>query len=72
MKKPATPCYNCTDRVPGCHSTCERYKDFKENGTGYKNMISENKSKYYTIEACERWRARRKHEQFRRRDGKKV
>lgn len=24
------PCYKCEDRTFGCHSTCERYKIFKE------------------------------------------
>lgn len=23
-------CYHCKDRVVGCHSTCEKYKKFKE------------------------------------------
>lgn len=23
------PCLNCSDREVGCHSTCERYKQFK-------------------------------------------
>ena len=25
-----TPCYNCTDREPGCHSVCEKYRDYKD------------------------------------------
>lgn len=24
------PCKDCPDRVVGCHSTCERYKDYRE------------------------------------------
>lgn len=23
------PCKDCPDRAPGCHSTCERYAEFK-------------------------------------------
>lgn len=23
-------CYGCTDRHPKCHSTCDKYKSFKE------------------------------------------
>lgn len=25
------PCYECPDRLIGCHASCERYKAFKEN-----------------------------------------
>lgn len=25
------PCKNCTDRVPGCHSKCDKYRDRKTN-----------------------------------------
>ena len=28
MKKPKAPCFKCEDRVIGCHSTCERYKEY--------------------------------------------
>ena len=70
MKKPEIPCHNCTDRVPGCHSTCERYIDFKENG--YYKMIYENRRHYYFMENIERERKHKKHVQFLRRDGKKV
>lgn len=24
------PCYKCSDRKLGCHSTCDKYKEFKE------------------------------------------
>lgn len=24
-----SPCLNCTDRQPGCHSICEKYKEWK-------------------------------------------
>ena len=24
------PCYNCTERRVGCHSKCDKYKEFKE------------------------------------------
>ena len=27
---PSSPCFNCTDRYIGCHASCKRYKDFKE------------------------------------------
>lgn len=25
-----SPCKDCTDRCIGCHSTCERYKEYKD------------------------------------------
>lgn len=28
MKNPKAPCYKCGDRVVGCHSTCDRYKEY--------------------------------------------
>lgn len=24
-----SPCHNCSDRVAGCHATCEKYKEFQ-------------------------------------------
>ena len=29
--KPQSPCLNCKDRTPTCHSSCELYLDFKTN-----------------------------------------
>lgn len=29
MSNIKSPCKNCSDRVLGCHGTCERYADFK-------------------------------------------
>lgn len=70
MKKPEAPCFNCTDRTPGCHSTCERYIDFKKNG--YYKLIHENRYQYYSLVNYEGNRKRNKHEIYRKRDGKKV
>jgi len=25
-----SPCLNCPDRHPGCHSTCDKYQQFKQ------------------------------------------
>ena len=30
------PCYQCSDREPGCHSNCVQY-------TGYKGMLDDEK-----------------------------
>jgi hypothetical protein len=26
-----TPCFNCPDRVPGCHGQCEKYLQWKRD-----------------------------------------
>lgn len=31
MSKGKTPCYECKDRVIGCHGTCQRYKTFRRD-----------------------------------------
>lgn len=34
-----SPCRECKDRVLHCHSTCERYKEYKDKITDAKNKI---------------------------------
>lgn len=29
-KLDTSPCYGCDERVVGCHSSCERYKEYHE------------------------------------------
>ena len=31
MKRKYAPCYKCEDRVPMCHSSCERYKEYMQS-----------------------------------------
>lgn len=31
MKKPESPCLNCSDRYLGCHSKCDLYDKFKQD-----------------------------------------
>lgn len=33
------PCYNCTNRILNCHSTCESYKSYQ----GTRDVINENR-----------------------------
>lgn len=40
------PCLNCTDRKPGCHSTCERYKDFQKQHEEIKSKERAEKDTY--------------------------
>ena len=39
------PCKDCADRVVGCHSTCDKYKDWKEQDRQRKELIYESKIK---------------------------
>lgn len=47
MNKYDSPCKDCNDRVLGCHSTCTKYKEFKE----FRNKVSKARLEYKTI--CE-------------------
>lgn len=29
ISKKKSPCFGCGDRVLGCHSSCEKYQDFR-------------------------------------------
>lgn len=53
-----TPCYGCSERVGGCHSTCEKYKEFQ----ALRKAESETLKKEYsaTQQFGKRKRARRK------------
>ena len=42
-----SPCHNCSERVAGCHATCEGYKSYqrnlqklKDNARGDKEFIN--------------------------------
>ena len=39
-----SPCMNCTDRTYKCHSSCDKYNDWKESVTKAKS----NDSVFYT------------------------
>lgn len=38
----SAPCYQCEDRVPKCHCTCEKYKEYSAE----RKRINEAKAKY--------------------------
>jgi len=42
MPVASSPCYECPDRVLGCHGTCEKYKDFKDERIELSNQIRKN------------------------------
>ena len=49
------PCKDCPDRQIGCHSTCEKYIEFKkENDKLRKERFIQNQITQYAIEANDR------------------
>lgn len=48
-----TPCKNCTDRNPECHSNCERYDEWK----AYMDGVNEIKNKECSLRASFRERS---------------
>ena len=39
-------CFNCTERHIGCHGTCEKYKQWKEEYLEQKKVIKTNEIKH--------------------------
>lgn len=37
------PCKNCTERTVGCHSTCERYMEYKIKYSKAKDLLDESR-----------------------------
>jgi hypothetical protein len=45
-----SPCKDCPDRKSGCHTVCERYKEFKEQTyKEYVQRFRENEIESYEI-----------------------
>lgn len=45
MKRPQSPCMNCTDRKLNCHGECEVYSCFQKELRDYKSLEYENRDK---------------------------
>ena len=43
--KSKSPCLNCPDRTIGCHSACDKYKQFQENLAEEKALAYEARRK---------------------------
>lgn len=43
MKKPASPCYKCERRTPGCHGECEAWKQYEADSQKYRDNLYSNK-----------------------------
>lgn len=59
MKDKDHPCYQCPDRVLGCHSTCERYKARVAKDKARKALIIKGRNEKekeieYNIRNCNR------------------
>ena len=59
MKDENHPCYRCTERVLGCHSTCERYKTRVAKDKARKALIGKGRDEKrkeieYNIRKCKR------------------
>lgn len=39
MRKPQGPCRECGSRSPGCHGTCEKYAEFRDQLEEYKAAV---------------------------------
>lgn len=49
-----SPCKNCSEREPGCHTKCEKYKEFKRKDVTEKDLVSRTKRALYGIDSIRR------------------
>jgi hypothetical protein len=45
-------CYQCPDRKPGCHSVCEKYKEWKAEHDAKQAAIRAKRDMEYEINAA--------------------
>lgn len=38
--KPVPPCRRCEERTMGCHASCERYREYKEEVAAYNVKVN--------------------------------
>ena len=52
------PCYECKDRTVGCHSNCERYKEYADTNEAIKHKVRTEKGELYASKNFkrERWK----------------
>lgn len=50
---PKVPCKNCKDRFVGCHSSCEKYKAFKEENEKFKAQVRRERDMFNFFMACQ-------------------
>ena len=54
------PCLNCTDRKVGCHSTCEKYKSYREYKDEENKKIKQSKQIYSDLYAIKNTKFKRR------------
>ena len=64
MQNKNHPCYQCPDRVLGCHSTCEKYEKAKSEDIALKRQIIKGRyenaiRERYGVAKCERLKKRK-------------
>ena len=60
MTPPVRSCKDCTDRFPGCHDRCERYKADKEANEAVKQARHDEwLCRSYQVENRLKWKAKR-------------
>lgn len=45
-RKPKAPCRNCADRNISCHSSCEKYVDFRKQLDDFNIKLKKQKEDY--------------------------
>ena len=53
--RPKSPCFECPDRVVGCHSLCDKYKEYQQANSEYVRKINAqnyNSADSFIIERC--------------------
>lgn len=68
MRKPIAPCKGCEDRAMQCHSSCVRYKEWKEKCRQIRTETKAARYKEHTVEDYE-IKARKRMQTSRRRRG---
>ena len=58
------PCKDCADRKMGCHSICEKYKEFKKISEEEKRIIDKKRREYndvlgFGVKSSERMRKKK-------------
>ena len=47
MKRPESPCLDCTDRHESCHATCDKYIAYAEDMAAYRETVKIARLKDY-------------------------
>ena len=59
-----SPCKGCTERNPGCHGSCDRYKEWKERYDAQQEHLKANRYRMLIPMTDARESAYRTHQKF--------